>query len=348
MLTIYSKLIQYTVVLSLIFLFAFCKQEDYIIMLDTSGSMSSGDRAIEKVKANIPDFVNELDIGDSISLMSFDTKARFHKTFVIQNDADYEKVVKKFLSLKAKGTYTDMIAMLKSIKKVGEKLKKPGRRIVLIIMSDGLNDPPPWTKKKNLGINLEEIRQDNWLWGLWNEPYVYYVNLGKLKENKLPKRFKRVADSNTAGLKEISKDIDSENRFLSISVILVIIASLCLLGLILLLIQKFITRHKVSGSLLYHDIDVPVSMSETYPLSKTKNHSFSFGSRIGAQLKIKGIGVKENIILKASKHKGTSCLKIRNKEAKHFLFSNRNASKKNLIAPGDKFQIGNFKFEYKK
>ena len=325
------------------------RPQDYILVIDTSGSMSVGERVIEKIKANIGDFIDDLDEGETITLMGFDSNPRFYRTYKIQKDADRQRPARKVRSFKAHGAYTDMDAMLGSVSRVSKKLQVPGRQVVLVVMSDGKDDPPPWKKRKNL--RLEALEKSSWFWGLWEEPYIYYVSLGKLHDDKLRKnltrlapRVRRIKDSKTAGLQEVSADIEGE---LFSRTTLVVLSSILLAALLALAVRWFFTRHKLSGVLEYYDADVGPSLKESFRLTKLRAHRFALGPKSGAQLKIRDFSHRQNLTLRTRSYKNLPCLKPRKKEIELFNFKRSRFKNKALISPGDQFEVGNYVFEYK-
>ena len=216
-------------------------------------------------------------------------------------------------------------------------------------MSDGQDDPPPWNKRKNL--RLEALEKSNWFWGLWEEPYIYYVSLGKVQDDKLRKNLTRLAprvrgikDSKTAGLHELSEDMEGA---LSLRTTLAIVSGAFLLALLALAGRWFLTRHKLKGVLEYYDVDTGPALRESYRLGKLRTHRFVLGPKAGAQLKIRGFAYRKNITLRSSSFKGLPCLKPRKKEVELFTFKRSRFENKALISPGDQFEVGNYIFEYK-
>ena len=325
------------------------RPQDYILVVDTSGSMSFGNRYIEKIKANIETFMDNLESGDSISLLGFDSNSRFYRTYRIRNEADRQRVVQKVRSFVARGAYTDMDSMLDFVFSFSKKLKKTSRQLVLIIMSDGKDDPPPWKKRRTL--RLEALSKGNWFSNPFDEPYIYYVSLGKLHDTKLRKnltrlspRVRNIKDSQTAGLEEVIQDIDTQ---LLLSILFIFLCSLVSLALLACGVYWFCTRHKLSGILEYYDIDVGPDFRERFRLSKLSKHRLVFGRKAGAQLKIRDFAHSQNLNLRATSFKGSPCLRISKKELEHFNFKRKRFEARLLVAPGDHFEAGNYIFEYK-
>ncbi len=333
------------------FLLSCSGPRDYIICIDTSGSMSSGKRMIEKVKARLGDFVEDIKLGDSVTLVGFDTNSRVYRTYSIHDQATLQKLSAKIRSLRARGAYTDMQAMLSTLVKLSKKLQAPDRHLLVVIMSDGIDDPPPW-KKKDSAVELQYLRKNSWF-GYWGEPYIYYISLSKVQDTKLIKNIgrlsrqsKSITDSESAGLGEVKEDAQSQDTYRQFLAVFSLLISIFLVACVTLGIRRFLQRHKLNGTLVYYDADIGRSLSDTIDLSKLKAHSMFLGRKPGAKPKIRGFGLKQNVSLKAKVYKGSLHLKPKKKE--ETLFSYDHQKRKGLIGPGEKFKVGNFIFEYKK
>ncbi len=322
-------------------------KKDYVLVIDTSGSMRFGKQVMKKIKNNASDFMERLNTGDSVTVMGFDTTTRSYGTFSIQNKADIEKPIQKIISLQARGANTDMGVMLSSLSRLQKKLETSGRQILIVIMSDGMDDPPSW--KKRTPIQLASWDKGNWFSNLFKAPYIYYVSLGKLRNNKLIENLNRISpqvkelgDSPSAGLQEIGEDIDSLVNlrfFLYFLVILIIIVVLALVA------RRVLRKFKLRGCIEYYDTDIGPSIKSKFNLEKLDRIAFRIGRKSGVELKIRDFKAKQHLRLRTSHRKGLICLKPNKKDNE--LISFQKQRHKGLISQGDVFEAGNFKFEYK-
>ena len=161
------------------------------MVMDTSGSMSSG--TMERVRASIPQITEMLQSGDRIHLVKFDETAALDKTLEIKGDPEKQQVQQWVNDLKPSGRYTDMQAMLTSLRTLQAENTPPDRKSFLIVLSDGKDDPDPQARKTP--VNLEDFRDENAPSGP-TESFVYYISLGPEKSKELE-----------SGLKEISPDV---------------------------------------------------------------------------------------------------------------------------------------------
>ncbi len=330
----------------------YCSQgKDFVIVLDTSASMSSGQKVILKVKKNIPILINQLKEKDSITLVSFDTVPKIHPTQWISSERSIQKIIHQILSINARGAYTDMQRMLSVTSKTVQKLKAQGRRTYVVIMSDGLDDPPPW-RKRNERIRLQWLGGGDNPFSGFRTPYLYYVSLGKLTDQNLEKNLSQYAknvgfyrNSKTAGLQEIGKDIEEKEQRRLILFILGTISLILFILLIILLVYWFLAHHKLNGVLEFYDKDIDPSFKKSFELSKLNRNSAQFGRRPGSNIKVQGMDLKHNLSLKAYRHKNVLYLKPLKKELSFYQFGK--AKKKGLISPGESFRAGGFVFNYR-
>ena len=339
-----------------LFCFACGGPKDYILMIDTSASMVFGERVMEKVKAGIDDFIDDLDVGDTITVMGFDTVPRLYKTYTIKNEKDKKHPIQKVLRLQAKGAYTDMGAMLNAIRKQSKKLQAEGRQLYIVVMSDGLDDPPPSRRNKKYGqIQLDFVRGSSSFFDFWNEPYVYYVSLGKLKDKKLVEKLQKLSTKTksiqagpdgTAALKNVSDDINRSDWYQILLVTLAILSALLLVALLVLFAYYLMNRHRLQGVLVYYDEYVGKSMSETFNMQALQQNRLLLGRKPQTDCKVRGFGIKFNLTLRARFHGNEMCLKPKAKEWELYEFEQL-PRYSNLIAPGEKFKVGGFVFHYK-
>lgn len=127
---------------------------DYVVLVDTSGSMNAGGR-YAKVRSELGKLVRGLDPDDRVSLLSFDSKVspRFRGAVGTHPDAVVSKLPKK-----AAGKHTDIGA---AIAAGLTQLEKPDthRQAALILITDGKIDAPG-SKYKNAGSSAWKDLQD--------------------------------------------------------------------------------------------------------------------------------------------------------------------------------------------
>ncbi|MBI3395945.1 MAG: VWA domain-containing protein, partial [Spirochaetia bacterium] len=113
----------------------------FLVMVDTSGSMSGPGKTIDKVKQSLPQLLNTVRPGDSVTIGSFDERAQVGETIAIKSESDKSKVTEAIKALKAEGPYTDMYGMVDRIKEKTQELEKLGGQVYVVILTDGLDDP---------------------------------------------------------------------------------------------------------------------------------------------------------------------------------------------------------------
>ncbi len=316
---------------------------DYVLVVDTSKSMVMGDNVMQKLKDNMKKFVKDIRYGDTVTLMSFDAKVKEHGIYEINTSVDRDRVLKKIVALPAKGIWTDMVEMLNKLSVQAEKLQAKDRQLMVVVMTDGLDDPSPLKKRE--AIRLDKIKKK----GKWKQPYVYYVSLGKLHDKKLLENLesmssnvKKIDGTGTAGLDEVREDINfKEMVFIGLG----ILGLALFVGGVIACIFWFLTRHHTKGTLSFYHVDVGPALRKSYTLDRLNRHSFHIGRQRGADLKIRDFGSKVNLTISAKLYNGVMCLKPNQKDLPKFKFDAQRF--KNLIAPGDKFEVGNHKFEYR-
>lgn len=178
---------------------------DYLLVIDTSGSMAGQRDTIGKVKTSIPSFLKSVEPGDTVTLLRFATEPEISETIRIDEEADKEKVVAEVQAMQAKGAYTDMGAMMQLLRKEAARLESDARDLVIVVMSDGRDDPPPWAKRDS--IELKEFEDA----GTQDRPqradYIYYISLGKIKDPGLEQS---LGELGAEGVKTIEPETRAE------------------------------------------------------------------------------------------------------------------------------------------
>ncbi|MDY6933739.1 MAG: VWA domain-containing protein [Spirochaetota bacterium] len=158
------------------------EEKDLILVLDTSLSMIGygGKNILAMVKKSLSQFIHQLDDGDSITFITFDTRVRVYPTVFIDNSNDKD-IINKYISIvEANGKWTYTMEMIKTVLQKAQELeeKEKDRQRLIVILTDALDDPPPEMRKNRLNINDVTGAYQGKDW------FIYFVNLGDLKKNK--------------------------------------------------------------------------------------------------------------------------------------------------------------------
>ena len=305
--------------------------------------------------------------------MRFDTDVGEAARFTINDEADRQRVVDEVGRYRAEGRYTNMGAMVASLQSQIEQLKKPDRELFIVVMSDGKDDPPPGSR--NRPLDLGEYRDPEA--GSEADPYyIFYISLGRVTDPVLeqqletlaPERVRTVeaapepagsegpgdeaatpeSNAESVGLMETARGIDETSFSQSLRRwgiwIAAIVAGLFLIGLLALLIYRFLNRHHVKGSLVYYEDGVGAPVKNRYVLEKLKRSKVEVGQKLGADLRLRQAGVSRNVELKAKVVKGQTYLKASSGD--YALMKFLEQSRDGLISPGDRFKLGNYILEY--
>ena len=133
------------------------EHQNIILLLDTSGSMSSDDEVTQEAIATI---FSKLKVGDRISLVTYSTKDHtYFKGFEIKDDRSKEELMGIILGIEIEGcTYGS--AGIETAYKIGETFYKPDWNNQVILITDGdLNFGI--TDKNGLKGLIEEKKKSN-------------------------------------------------------------------------------------------------------------------------------------------------------------------------------------------
>lgn len=161
---------KYLIVLFLIIVslqFVTSEQIENIVLLDTSMSMSgyySG--TIEYLIENIVN--QQLQTGDSLHLLSFNDFPEYEISRTIRGELEIRALLNRILLLQPFGKYTDLISAFSYLYEYVDKL--PSNSIKkLIILTDGIHDPPPGspypvsdTNKADIVKISADMRRHGW------------------------------------------------------------------------------------------------------------------------------------------------------------------------------------------
>lgn len=331
-----------------------------LVVLDTSGSMIGPQKTMDKVRGSLPRLLETVQKGDSVTLVSFDEAVRTGETIRIDKEEDKKKVLDQAAALRPEGMYTDMVNMVAAVREKSAQLEKSGD-IVIVILTDGMDDPRPGSRRDR--FNLEVLRSPEA--PPIKEYYIYYVNLGTLKDEKLEAKLKSISPqvkvvqgkpggsaAEQTGIDTVSSDIRTATLLGSVKRIWqtytkeILIGAGALLGLIalILFIRWFRNRYKAEGKLSYYEDGVSFPMKTDYTLNKLQTAEFTIGATLGSNVRVRGLGTQERLSFRAKGAKGRSYLVPSGRATSVMKVIAQ--KQKGLISTGDRFKIGNFIFEY--
>ena len=173
------------------------EEKDLILIVDTSLTMAGygpgSKNILPQVKKSLPQFIDQLDDDDSITLITFDTTVKIYPTIYIDNDRNKESLVEYINNIKATGAWTYTSEMMRTAFKKASELEAidKDRQRVIVIMTDTIDDPPPGKLHDRLNIKdiAKNYKDKDW--------FIFFMNFGDaVKAN--PKLAKMQKDLKTS------------------------------------------------------------------------------------------------------------------------------------------------------
>ena len=199
------KLLSFALILTLCFSCSkVVPSYDYFLFVDVSGSMEKERLFSNTIQRELQSFVRStIKEGDRVFLFTFASQTRSYGEFEIKKIDDIDALNARIDNLEAKGKYTDIDAMLSDVKLMllPSRAEDNARVSIVIVLSDGLNDPPRESSsdaKHGQGTEAKVANPDLDSLSYWDhsstpeysenlqekeflqETYVYYVDLSKL------------------------------------------------------------------------------------------------------------------------------------------------------------------------
>lgn len=162
---------------------------DLVLIIDTSKSMrGAGGYAniFGRVKQSCKQIVRELSPGDTVTVIAFDSSVKVQPTVTIHGDTEISRVDGLIDDLRADGAWTFTAKALRNALEEAARLEKifPGHNQAVVILTDGLNDPPPGDPEKDLTLESVAKPYSGKPW------YVYQVQLGPKVDKNLSEALK--------------------------------------------------------------------------------------------------------------------------------------------------------------
>lgn len=349
--------------LSLILVFQFtvaaeqghaAKNKDVIIVLDTSLSMTgqAGGRDIfDRAKSSIRDYIDQVKDGDRVTFATFDSDVRIFPQVIVddQNDRD---ILKKYITMtEASGLWTNTYQMIIKVLEFAAKIEKEdGRPTDIVIMTDGIDDPPPGGK----GLNFQEFAQK---YGKKQDLWVYVISFTSLEKSEAARKMERdlglVSDSvaiiETDDPEKGKEQLIEEGRKreagrCSLLIPLLIAIAAILLIVAILFIVRRLTELKVSGRLEFWNNEIIEPYMQYFDLARRPAREAMIGKGLGCVLNIRDITIKKPFAIRAVRHEGAVRMALLDNEGARVEVVNRKPD--GLLSDGDIFKVGNYTFKY--
>jgi hypothetical protein len=330
--------------------------KDMILVLDTSYSMSGsrGKNIIGQVKKSMVPFIDQMEKGDSITFVTFDTTVRQYPIIYIKGKKDKEDLKKTVATIEAKGLWTFTQEMVRSVLDVAARLeaKDKDRQRVIVVMTDALDDPPPSRMRDRFDIRKISTRDKDW--------FIFLVNLGEVKDPKLVRmqkqlmavsKYTKVIDVPQPGKTldtDLTKNVEGMEETKKQDRMTMLMYTLIPLALILLVFLFFLLKRtltaKVAGKLDYWNHTLIEPTVKNFDLTKQNKGKITIGKVGGNTFTIKDLESMQPFVMDARKDKGRVVYEII-WGGGTVEFMKRAAD--GTISDGDVFKIANYMFCYR-
>lgn len=153
------------------------KKADIVVMMDTSGTVlpyydDINKRVLNEINSK---FIRE---GDMFHLISFNSKAQHEISQEITSEADLSRIISRFMLLYQLANNSDLLTAFDYASNYTKNLQSNNDEKILIIISDGIFNPPANSKyanysteqlKNKISVVASDIRSNGWK--------VYFVKL---------------------------------------------------------------------------------------------------------------------------------------------------------------------------
>lgn len=338
------------------------ENKDVILVLDTSLSMVGygGQDIMGEVKQSIERFIDTLNDGDRVTFLTFDSDVVVYPTVLVddQNDRD---ILKKYITItEAKGKWTHTLAMMSKVFETAESLQDSSeRQVVIAVMTDGLDDPPP--AKRGNDFSLEAITNDYSGKDWW----IYLVSFSELKENSSVKekiaqqRLKdnlskvsdrtRVIDASDDPGKGIEEDMagdiqrrEEEARSPILAILITLLVILLIVGILIYLYR--LSQLKVKGKLIYWNNKVLNPYTEEFDLSRFGQREILIGNQSSCHLNLGDYDQPKPFSVFAERVDGAIVPALHVDQGVDFSFEE--GGEKGFLDTNTVFRVGTFTFKY--
>jgi uncharacterized protein YegL len=288
-------------------------EKNVILVLDTSLSMvgKGGKDIMGQVKDSISNYIDTLEKGDRVTFMTFDTDVRVYPTVEIEDTNDRD-ILKKYISMtEATGKWTHTLEMMKSVFEKADELSKSEeeRQPIIVVMTDGLDDPPPGEQDATFNIKsvTSPYKETNW--------WIYFISFSELKNSenmaRIREQLEGVSDKTTIieagtpaeGIEgQLVDDIgkrEAESR--SLLVPLLVAGGAALVVIIILLILWYFYGTKVTGYIEYWNEGVLGDYAHKADLERFKSRDVVVGRGGECDVNIRDLESTTRINIRATR-----------------------------------------------
>ena len=149
---------------------------DLILIVDTSATMAGkagGRNIFPQVKRALDELVDATGPGDNVLLIPYDTDVRARATVVVYGEPDKAALHSEIDALIAKGLWTYTAAAIQhglgEAKRLDDAQGGDKHAKVVVLLTDGMNDPPPAVRGTAAEVHLDEVarRFQGMPWFVW-------------------------------------------------------------------------------------------------------------------------------------------------------------------------------------
>lgn len=193
---------------------------DLFLIVDTSRTMigeAGGQNIFPEVKRVLKELIEGCNRGDHVVLIPYDAEVRAQPTVVIQDDRDKQRLKRLVDGMVAKGDWTYTAAAIQEglaeAKRLDDAQGGSKHMKVVLLLTDGLNNPPPWVRGQSGEVRLEEVarRFAGMPWFVWQ------VQLGPEIDQGIDRAFReqnypnyKTVQTAAADLEKVRKQVRSE------------------------------------------------------------------------------------------------------------------------------------------
>lgn len=327
--------------------------KEVILVLDTSYSMAGkgGQNIIGQVKKSIDKYIDELESGTSVTFITFDEDVKVYPSVTVNSKNDRD-ILKKYISVtEVKGKWTYTLKMIQTVFERAELVQREGRQPLIVVMTDGLDDPPPSNRSKHLLMKdiSKKFNDKDW--------WIFFVDFSTLKSNQklaFKDELQKVS-KNTMILKgdknpekAINQDLKAEVKKLDdrrgpgvLMIVLLIVAVAAALGGVY---AWRMSQLKVAGRIEYWNNEVVRPVVESHNLTRHRARAVAIGRGMDCTLKIQEFEYKTPFVIAAVRQSGKIVPAVFPGKGWKIEFVNREYD--GTLVDGDIFKAGNYTIKY--